>query len=170
MRMLAEGLRHLTTGLLLLLVAGCGTTATQESHPLLAQSSDGNIAKVYFLRPDPGFVGVMGNAFKISLSGQELLTLAKGEYTLVYLRPYSGDVEVESSTVVNRGGLNTQVTVQESQQFIFDESKTYFITFREIRRGVMQGSSYRPYGITKDAARSLASELEPVGRAATSPL
>ncbi len=80
MRVLTKYLRHFTTGLLVLLVAGCGTTAIKESHPLLANSSVGNIAKVYFIRPDPGFRGVMGNAFTISLGGQELLTIAKGEY------------------------------------------------------------------------------------------
>jgi len=146
-------------------INGCGTTAIKESHPLLANSSVGNIAKVYFIRPDPGFRGVMGNAITISLGGQELLTIAKGEYTLVYLKYYSGDVTVESSTVVNRGGMNTQVTVKESLPFKFDESKTYYITFKEYQRGMMQGTSYIPFSITEDVARNLASKLNPIGKA-----
>ena len=170
MRVLTKYLRHFTTGLLVLLVAGCGTTAIKESHPLLANSSVGNIAKVYFIRPEPGFRGVMGNAFTISLGGQELLTIAKGEYTLVYLKYYSGDVTVGSSTVVKRDGMNTQVTVKESLPFKFDESKTYYITFEEYQRGMMQGTSYIPYSITEDVARNLASKLNPIGQAVAAPL
>ncbi len=156
--------------LLVFLVAGCGTTTIKESHPLLANSSVGNIAKVYFIRPDPGFRGVMGNAFTISLGGQELLTIAKGEYTLVYLKYYSGDVTVESSTVVNRGGMNTQVTVKESLPSKFDESRTYYITFKEYRGGMNQGTSYIPYRISEDVARNLASKLKPIGKAVAAPL
>ena len=105
MRVLTKYLRHFTTGLLVFIVTGCGTTATKESHPLLANSSVGNIAKVYFIRPDPGFRGVMGNAFTISLGGQELLTIAKDEYTLVYLKYYSGDVTIESSRAIVKSGV-----------------------------------------------------------------
>jgi len=170
MRVHTKYLRYFITGLLVFLAAGCGTTAIKESHSLLANSSVDNIAKVYFIRPDPGFRGVMANAFTISLGGQELLTIAKGEYTLVYLKYYSGDVTVESSTVVNRGGKNTQVTVKESLPFKFDESKTYYITFREYQKGMMQGASYIPYSITEDAARNLASKLKPIGKAVAAPL
>ncbi len=170
MRVLAKHLRHFTTGLLVFLVAACGTTTIKESHPLVANSSVGNVAKVYFIRPDPGFRGVMGNAFTISLGGQELLTIAKGEYTLVYLKYYSGDVSVESSTVVNRGGMNTQVTVKESLPFKFDESKTYYIRFKENQKGMMQGTSYIPYSILEDVARNLASKLNPIGKAVAAPL
>ncbi len=164
MRKLTTYIGKFTTGVIVFLVVGCGATATKESHPLLANSSDGNIAKVYFIRPDPGFQGVMGNSFKISLADQELLTIAKGEYTLIYLKHYSGDVTVESSTVVNQRGINTQVTVKESQPFTFDESKTYYITFRESPRG------YVPYNITEVAARNLAIKLKPIGKAIASPL
>jgi len=170
MSLLTRYLRVFITGLFLFLVAGCGTTAINESHTLVANSSVGNIAKVYFIRPDSGFRGVMGNAFSIYLGGQKLLTIANGEYTLVYLKYYSGDVTVVSSTVENRGGKNTQVTVKESLPFKFDESKAYYITFREYQRGMMQGSSNIPHSITKDAARKLASKLKPVGKAVSAPL
>ncbi len=156
--------RFFAPGIMFLLVVGCGSTATMESHPLLANASNSDAAKVYFLRTDPGFQGVMGNAFKLSLAGQQLLTLAKGEYTLVYLKPWSGDVTVESSTVVNRGGMNTQVAVKESQSFTFADARTYYIGFRESPRG------YVPYNITEDDARNLASRLKPVGMAVATPL
>jgi len=148
MGLLTKYLRVFTTVLFVFLVAGCTTTAINESHSLLANSSDGNIAKVYFIRPDSGDRGVMGNAFNIYLSGKKLLTIANGEYTLVYLKYYSGDVIVESYTVINRGGRNTQVLVKESQPFKFEESKTYYVTFKEYERGMRQGTSYIPNSIT----------------------
>lgn len=156
--------RLFAAGIMLSLFAGCGSTATTESHPLLASPSNSDSTRVYFLRSDPGFQGVMGNAFKISLAGQQLLTIAKGEYTVVYLKPWSGNVTVESSTVVNQGGMNTQVAVKESQPFTFDQSRTYYIGFRESARG------YVPYTITEEDARKLASKLKPVGMAVTTPL
>lgn len=156
--------RLFAAGIMLSSVAGCGSTATTESHPLLASSSNGESARVYFLRSDSGFQGVKGNAFKISLAGQQLLTLAKGEYTVVSLKPWSGNVTVESSTVVNQGGMNTQVAVKESQPFTFAASQTYYIGFRESPRG------YVPSSISEDDARKLASKLKPVGMAAASPL
>jgi len=89
---------------------------------------------------------------------------------LVYLKYYSGDVTVESSTVVNRGGMNAQVTVKESLPSKFDESRTYYITFKEYRGGMNQGTSYIPYRISEDVARNLASKLKPIGKAVAAPL
>jgi len=152
-------------GILVLLVTACGTTEIKKSHPLLASSTDRNIARVYFIRPDPGFVGVMGNAFTIYLSDKELLTIAKGEYTMVNLKPFSGAVTVESSTVVNVSGMNTQIKVNESLPFKFEEGQTYYITFEEYQRGMMQGVSYIPRSITEDSARNLARKLKPIGNA-----
>lgn len=153
-----------TTGLLLVLAASCGTTATSESHPLLANSTDDSTTMVYFIRPDDGFKGVKGNAFTIFLGGQQLLTIAKGEYTLVYLKPYSGDVTVESTTVINQSGMNTQVKVKESQPFTFNVSEIYYITFRESPRG------YVPYSVSEDAARTMANGLTPIASAAAATL
>lgn len=170
MKMIIKSFKHLTTVFLVLLIVGCGSTAIIKSHPLLTIPSIDKVVKVYFIRPDPGFRGVMGNAFTILLDEQELLTIAKGEYTLVYLKPYSGIVTVESTTVINRGGMNSQTTVKESLPFKFDEGKTYYITFNEHQRGMMQGTSHIPVSITRDAARNLASKLKPIGKAINAPL
>ncbi len=153
-----------------LFVSACGTTEIKKSHPLLADSEAGNIVKVYFIRPDPGFLGVAGNAFTILLSGNELLTIAKGEYTLVNLKPYSGDITVESTTVVNRSGMNTQITVKESLPFKFESGNTYYITFEAYERGMMQGVSYIPRSIAENTARKLAGKLKPIGKAISNPL
>ena len=157
-------LRHLILGLLGFLTVGCGTTAINESHPLVASDSLANVSSVYFIRPDSGFEGVRGNAFTVSLGGQDLLTLAKGEYTLVYLEQYAGEVTVSSSTVEIRNGKNTQVTVKESRPFLFDGSAVYSIGFEDSPRGFV------PQSITDAAARKMASQLKPVGMAVDFPL
>jgi hypothetical protein len=164
MRKATQYARTFSAGLAVFLFFGCGTTATRESHPLLANASDSDAARIYFIRPDPGFDGVVGNAFKISMAGEELLSLAKGEYTLVYLKNYSGDVTVESTQVENRMGMNTQVTVEETRLFTFGAFRTYYITFEESPRG------YVPHSISEEAARTLSSELKPIGNAIASPL
>jgi len=141
-----------------------------SAFSLLAQSSDQGFVKVYFLRTDPGFDGVSGNALTISLAGQDLLTLAKGEYALVYLKNYSGDVTVESSTVALRGGLNTWVKAKEAQHFDFAWPQTYYITFRKVLSDLGSGTPYVAQRITEDVAQDLARQLKPVGGAANHPL
>lgn len=106
----------LLLGFALPLLSSCGT-AVVASHPSLAPTEDGNSAKVYFLRPDIGYAGVMQMAFTLSLDDKELLTLANGEYALAYLKPVSGAVTVESWTVP-QGGAMTKV--KESRSFLFE--------------------------------------------------
>jgi len=170
MKALARYLRYSTCCLFVFAIAGCGTTAIIDTHPLIAQSPDSEIAKINFLRTDPGFDGVGGNAFTISLGGEDLLTIAKGEYALTYLKNYSGDVTVESSTVVYRGGLNTWIKVEESQHFNFEGPKTYYVTFSKIFNDTIMGTSYIAQSITEDIAKRLARELKPVGDAMAHPL
>ena len=156
----------------LLLITACGTTAIVESHPAFAQPGETNAAKVYFLRPDIGYRGVMGNAFSISLDGKELLTLAKGEYALVYLRPISGTVTVKSSTVVNQGGMNVMTSVKESQSFSFEAGKKYYVAFRQNQHSWLSGGgvSYIPVLITDKSASETANGLKAVGKAAQEPI
>lgn len=170
MMALARCLRYTTWSLFVFAMTGCGTTAVIDTHPLIAHSPDSEIAKIYFLRTDPGFDGVGGNAYTISLGGQDLLTIAKGEYALTYLKNYSGDVTVESSTVVYRGGLNTWVKIEESQHFNFQGPETYYVTFRKVYNDSIMGASYIPLSITEDIAKRLARELKPVGNARNQPL
>ena len=120
MKVIARSCTLLLIGLSPSFLSVCGFMAVIESHPSLAGAGDGNTAKVYFLRPDIGFYGVVGNAFSISLNGKELLTLEKGEYTLIYLQPVSGVVTVEASTVISHVGMNVMTKVKESRPFWFD--------------------------------------------------
>ena len=170
MNTLTKRLRYFAYGLFVFVVSGCGTTAIMETHPLLADPLNDKAAKVYFIRPDSGFDGVRGNAYKISLDGQNLLTIAKGEYTLVSLKEYSGDMTVESSDVVNRGGLNSWTKVKGSRRFHFEGSKTYYITFSQGLHDPFQGTAYFPVGMTEIDAKKMANTLKPIGAAVAHPL
>ena len=116
----------LLLGFALPLLSSCGTT-TVASHPSLAPTGDGNAARVYFLRPDIGYTGVMQRAFTLSLDGKDLLTLATGEYALAYLKPASAIVTVESWTVPY--GSSAMTKVKESRPFLFEAGKTYYLAF-----------------------------------------
>lgn len=162
----------LFVALFLALTAACGTTAIVESHPALAKNGEIEVAKVYFLRPDIGYRGVARNAFSISLDNQNLLTLATGEYALVYLRPMSATLTVESSTVVRQGGANVMTRVQESVPFAFEAGQTYYLAFVGKQQGWMSGGavSYLPVLMSRTAATATASGLKPVGSAVQEPI
>ena len=189
MKAIARNCTFLFLGLSLSFLSACGTTAVMESHPSLARLGDSNAAKVYFLRPDIGYHGVMGNAFSISLNDKELLTLANGEYALVYLQPVSGVVTVESSTVKNEGGKNVMTKVKESRPFSFDAGKTYYLAFQDpnqqqvtsLRDLIVSamtaaasptwgGTSFAPILITGTEAIEAANRTKPVGKALQEPI
>lgn len=151
-------------------ILGCGVTAISKSHPLIAKKSNPEAALVYFMRTDPGFRGVMGNAFSIILNKKELLTLAKGEYTLVHLKPFSGGLTVRSDTVVSIGGRNTMTKVSETSPVNFSAGKLHYILFMENRRGPFRGSTFVPVKISRNRAVRIANQLKPIGNALRFPL
>jgi len=188
MKAIARNCALLFLGVSLLFLSACGTTAVIESHPSLARPGDNDAAKVYFLRPDIGYHGVMRNAFSISLNDNGLLTLANDEYALVYLKPVSGVVTVESSTVKYENGRNVQTKVKESRRFSFDAGKTYYLAFQASLPGQMTssdilesvsamakgpsfgGTSYAPILITRSAAIAAANRTKPIGLALQEPI
>ena len=148
-------------------LVGCGTTAVMHTHPLLDISSSSDSINVYFLRPDFGFDGVSDFSFTISINDQKLLTIAKGEYTLVSMKTYSGDITVQFHDVVNRAGMNSWTKSKETRPFDFLSGNTYYITFRREYTGYF---TYIPYSISEKEAKNLAHDLKPVGDAKILPL
>ena len=152
----------LVLGFALPLLSSCGTTTVVTSHTLLTSASDGNAAKVYFLRPDIGYTGVMRLAFTLSLDDKELLTLALGDYALAYVKPYSGLVKVESFAVRS----SNMTKVQQFGHFSFEAGRTYYLAFdpRE------SGSLFSPILITAHEAAGTAGRTTPVGAALQEPV
>ena len=153
--------------LLTLTVTGCATTIN-KIHPALTQATDSNVVKLYIIRSKEAFNGITGLPFSVSLNDEKLMTIAKGEYTLVYLKPFSGNVTVQSWTV--KGMNNSMSKATASKLFTFGSRETYYLTFVEIRGGLMQGSIYTPISIPRDKAVSLTQKLKPVGMAIGNPI
>ena len=169
----------LVLGFALPLLSSCGTTTVVSPHTSLAPTSDSNIAKVYFLRPDIGYTGVMRLAFTLSLDDKELLTLATGEYTLAYLKPVSGILTVESWTAPQPSvGKGTMAKVRESRQFSFEAGKTYYLAFgprihlpaSPVQQQQWGGTSFAPVLITDAEARGTAGRTRPAGSAMQDPI
>lgn len=154
-------------GFALPLLSSCGTATPVASHPSLAPTGDGNAAKVYFLRPDIGYAGVMQLAFTLSLDDKELLTLATGEYALAYLKPASGIVTVESWTVPQGSGAMTKV--KASGYFLFEAGRTYYLAFDPSLAG-RGGTSFAPILISDAEAKGTAGRTRPVGSALQDPI
>lgn len=166
----------LIPGFALSLLSACGTTTAVTSHPSLAETGDGNTAKVYFLRPDIGYTGVMRLAFTLSLDDKELLTLATGEYALAYLKPASGTVTVESWTVP-QGSRGAMTKVKESRRFLFEAGKSYYLAFgprTNLPQSPLQqqrgGTSFAPVLITDAEAKGTADRTRPAGSALQDPI
>jgi hypothetical protein len=144
-------------------LSSCGSTTVVTSHTSLAPASDGNAAKVYFLRPDIGYTGVMRMAFTLSLDDKELLTLALGDYALAYLKPYSGPLKVESWAVPTAG---TMTKVRQFGHFSFEAGQTYYLAFDPQE----SGTSFSPILITAREAAGTAGRTTPVGKALQEPV
>jgi hypothetical protein len=129
-------------------------------------------AKVYFLRPDPGFRGVMDMPVDISLGEQELLELAKGEYTLLRLASGTFLMTVDGYTVA--GTSNTMTLVSTSTQVDFTKGETHYLVIEMVPRrgpeGLLSGSEFVPVPVPRERAIDAAGELTPVGLAVDEPL
>ena len=125
-------------------------------------------AKVYFIRPDPGFRGVMDRPLAISLEGTEILALAKGQYTLLLLKPGTSQMKLDFHTVV--GPSNTMTPVSTTTPLTLSPGATQYLVFDLVARGLGAGSAFVPRQVTRDRALEVVRELSPVGMAVREPL
>jgi hypothetical protein len=146
------------------------STAVNPKHPLLIDQTENAGVIVYFIRPDAGFRGVMGRAVSIRMDGEELLKLAKGEYTLVHMKPWTVDIVVKSSTVVMSGGMNAMIAVEESRPFTFAAGEMYYVFVSEAPRSFGGGSSFVPASMNREQAVEAAAGLAATGNAEAAPL
>jgi hypothetical protein len=166
-------LRWLFILLVFVSAGGCvGSTAIQSSHPLIAREGAAETAKVYFIRPDPGFRGVMDKPVSISLAGLELLTLAKGQYTLIHLAAGATEVTTDSYTVDSRGYLTK---ASSKAHLAFSAGETHYLVFELVNRphsiiGPHEGFMFMPLRVSRDRALDAAQGLAPVGAAVAEPI
>lgn len=150
-------------------LSGCaGTTSVQQSHPLFATAGSSDGARVYFLRPDPGFRGVMDKPLAISLDGAEVLALAKGQYTLLLLKPGTAQMKLDFHTVA--GPSNTMTPVSSTFPLTLSPGGAQYLVFDLVPRGLGSGTTFIPRQVPRDRAIEVGKALIPVGAAIREPL
>ena len=173
--------------LLVTLMCGC-STKIEANHPALRESFDNNSVALYVLRPKESFNGVRGLPYAIKLDGEKLLTIAKGEYTLVYIKPFSGEITVCYWSVTDRGtgyiiggeSKNTMERHEKTGKFTFEAQRTYYLSFEEVQDGVsnphiprllyVPETGYAPRSLSFFEALRLSKKLKPVGAAIDNPI
>ena len=168
-------LRWLFIFVVLVSAGGCvGSTVIQSGHPLIAREGATETAKVYFIRPDTGFYGVMDRPVSISLAGAELLTLAKGQYTLVQLAAGTSELRADSYTVDDHGYMTK---VSSNMQISFSAGETHYLVFEMVPRptplfGGGGGFVFLPRRVSRDNALDAVQGqgFAPVGAAVAGPI
>ena len=155
-----------------LLAAACGgKTTTVETHPHVSRSAIGT-AKVYFLRPNVGYELVERGAFKVSLEGEELLSIQPGEYTLVYLKPGPGSLSVEGTTVMSRNGKSFRSKVKHASAIPLQAGRTYYVGFVKHARSITDGggTSFSAVVLPEEQVTGILKTVKPIGLALLQPI
>lgn len=144
-------------------------TQVNTAHHLISQEGEEAFATVYFLRPKTERpMGFADNSIKIELDGLELLSIAKGEYTLLYMRP-----RVRTTlTVVNlteKGRFKRTTQMQTNYEFAFAAGQTYFIMLEPVD-GEFRGVHFLVNNVDLFHAKEAADKLRPVGAATSAPI
>jgi hypothetical protein len=161
--------RLLCAALALAALAGCaGTTSIQGTHPLIATAATHDRTRVYFIRPDPGFQGVMDFPLTVVLGGAELMKLAKDSYTLLTLE--SGGVALKLEYFAVAGPSNRMTSVSTSAELSLVPGKTEYLVFELAPRDAASGPGFVPRLVSRERALDLAQGLLPVGAAIADPL
>lgn len=162
-------LHRLCAALAAAMLAGCvGTTSIQKTHPLIATGATLEKTRVYFIRPDPGFQGVMDFPLTVVLGGTELMKLAKNTYTLLTLE--SGRVAMKLEYYAVAGPSNRMTSVSTTAEADFAPGRTDYLVFERVDRGFLSGPSFVPRQVSRERALDLAQGLLPVGAAIAEPL
>ncbi len=165
-------------------LSGCAAisgTKVDLSHHLVSAATEPLFATVYFIRPQTErAMGFSDNALTVKVDGRTLLTIEKGDYTLVYMRPrVSTDVTLENRTEVGptissnsmsdadtpnwiqRGTWPTKV-IGKTYQLEFAAGKTYYLLLEPVD-GEFRGVHFTVHDVTPFAAKEAVKDLRAVG-------
>lgn len=154
--------------LLGLALSGCTSTRLMSQHPLL-NPTDNNVAQVYFLRPyTERAMGFPDNPVTVELEDATLLTLGKGEYTLLRLKPRaSTPLTLKNQSAV--GPFWNTREMHRSRNVELLAGHTYYWVIKPVD-GEFRGIYFIAEDADAAAAGDIAQRLHPVGLAAAQPL
>ncbi len=175
-------------GVLSLLGCSLPGTRVDTDHHLVSRAGEASFAVVYFLRPEPErTMGFSDNVLAVSLDDRPLLTIDKGDYALVYMRPrvratltlenltevgpthgFQARVENETALWPRRGDWPTK-TMSKHFEYGFTAGEVYYIVLEPVN-GEHRGVFFKPHLVDEFDAKQLAAQLRPVGEAKKAPL
>jgi hypothetical protein len=174
---MVKGLNNIYKLLILLMSLGVGgctawswnDTRVDMTNRLVSAPGEKQFCTVYFLRPlTERAMGFSDNVLTIDLNGSKLLTLEKGDYTLVYMRPrVRATMTVMNETEV--GPFWKTKKMAKDYEFGFTAGETYFIVLKPVD-GEFRGVYFTAKNVDLFTAKQLARNLRPAGEARRAPL
>lgn len=174
-----------------LAMSGCGTmsgTRVNGQHHLVSQAPETQFATVYFLRPPTErAMGFSDNALTVKVDGSRLLTLDKGDYTLVYMRPrVRTTVTLENLTEVGptksaatmsdydahnwiQRGTWPVRSMSKTYDFEFSAGKAYYLVLEPVD-GEFRGVFFTLRSVDAFTAKQVTEDMRPRGDAKRAPL
>lgn len=149
-------------------LAGCTATKVMSDHPLIETGSQA-AAKVYFIRPlTERAMGFPDNPLSIEFDDKQLLALAKGEYSLVYMKPR----ETTTMTLKSLTTVGPDWHVKEmvkSQKWSFTAGATYYIVLKPVD-GEFRGVYFTAEAVDLFTAKESVRQLRAVDAAKRAPI
>jgi len=153
---------------LVIALSACSSTRVDNKHPLIREAPSTEVAMVYFIRPrTERTMGFADNRLPVEADRFHLLTIAKGEYTLIPMVP--GNVWISVTSMTSWGPRNAIKEMSRSRQFKIEAGETYYIVFNLVD-GEFRGAFFMPESVDLQSAMELTRHLHPVGRARKSPV
>ena len=174
---MVQGLSKLFKLLIILIPFGLGGctawswngTNVNTDNSFVSAAGEKQFCTVYFLRPlTERAMGFSDDALTIDIDGSKLLTLEKGDYTLVYMRPrVSATLTVKNETEV--GPFWQVKKMAKKYDFGFRAGQTYFIVLKPVD-GEFRGVYFTAKNVDLFTAKQLTHNLRPAGEARKAPI
>ena len=146
------------------MVSACGVTKVKKEHGLLQSDLSRPHATVYFMRANTEHPqGFADNSLAVEIDGELLISLAKGEYTMAYLKPRQ--ITVTLKNLAQAGGRWEVKEMERSRQFRLQPDETYFINANAVD-GEFRGVRFIPEMVSQFEAKKISEYLRAVGKAA----
>lgn len=153
-------------------VAGCASSSLVKEHSLYisedSELAESEVATLYILRPrSERSRGIADKAVEVKLKGATLISMSKGEYTRIRVKPYRGVLTVASLTM-----FAAEITPREVTRSVtvkFDSGQTYFIHLHELNEE-FRGVYTIPQLTDLSTAKQLIEHMDPIGEAVLFPI
>jgi hypothetical protein len=154
--------------LLVMALSACSTTRIERGHSLVQSDPAESYANVYFIRPNTEHPqGFADNPLKVDVSGERLMQLGKGEYTLVRLKARDITITLRNQTQVR--GRWEVTELKQTRNFNLQAGQTYFILAKSVD-GEFRGVTFVPESITLFDARQVSRSMRATGAASDAPI